>query len=93
MKIAYEKLEEISADQQKRLEYTARQKALYDYNTLMKENYERGIEKGKANKETEIIIKLYKKGNTPEQIADYLEISIERLNAVIMNLSILLDTF
>ena len=78
LKTAYETLEEISADQQKRMEYTARQKALYDYNTLMEENYERGILTGEANKEAEIIIKFHKRGKTPEQIADELEIPIEK---------------
>lgn len=33
-----------SQDEQKRMEYTARQKAIYDYNTLMEENYNRGSE-------------------------------------------------
>lgn len=36
----------ISQDEQKRLEYTTRQKAIYDYNTLMEENYNRGEAKG-----------------------------------------------
>ncbi|MBR2176548.1 MAG: hypothetical protein IJ861_06365, partial [Clostridia bacterium] len=78
-KTAYEKLEEISADQQKRLEYTARQKALYDYNTYMEENYERGVEEGEAK----MIIKLYNKGNTSEWISDMLDIPLERVNYVI----------
>lgn len=43
---AYYELEKISADKQKRLEYEARQKDLYDYNTLMEEAEEKGIEKG-----------------------------------------------
>ena len=42
--------EVLNKDEQKRIEYTARQKAIYDYNTLMEENYNRGeavgIEKG-----------------------------------------------
>ena len=54
LKTAYETLEEISADQQKRLEYTARQKALYDYNTMMEESYERGA----AQKEQELLAKM-----------------------------------
>ena len=48
LKTAYEQLEIISQDEQKRLEYTARQKALYDYNTLVEENFERGREQGVA---------------------------------------------
>ncbi len=44
-----------STDQQKRLEYTARQKALYDYNTLMEENYECGYLKGVEKRNRELI--------------------------------------
>ena len=40
---AYDVLEEISADEQKRIEYNTRQKWLYDYNTMMEENLQRGI--------------------------------------------------
>ena len=69
---AYETLEEISADQQKRLEYTARQKALYDYNTLMEENYERGIEQGiqqgKSERDAELIQRMKSKGMSDEEI-------------------------
>lgn len=39
---ALETLEIISQDEQKRLAYTARMTALYDYNTRMEENYNRG---------------------------------------------------
>ena len=85
LQTAYKKLEEISADEQKRFEYTARQKALYDYNTLMEENYERGVEKGieqgkqqgMEQAQTEMIIKLYKKGKSPEQIAYDFDFPIE----------------
>ena len=39
---ALETLEIISQDEQKRIAYTARQKALYDFNEQMSENYDRG---------------------------------------------------
>ena len=42
IKRAYDVLEEISADEQKRMEYNTRQKWLYDYNTMMEENLQRG---------------------------------------------------
>ena len=48
---AYETLEEISADKQKRMEYDARQKALYDYNTMIIESLERGRAEGRAEGE------------------------------------------
>ena len=82
LKRAYEALEEISADEQKRLEYTARQKALYDYNTLMEESFERGVEQTKR----EMIIKFYKKGESPEQLADDFEVPIEQVNIIIKNI-------
>ncbi len=58
LKTAYETLEEISADQQKRLEYTARQKALYDYNTLMEESYNRG----RTERDSELLVKMRAEG-------------------------------
>ena len=44
---AYEALKNISADQEKRLEYEAREKALRDHDYLMKSNWEAGLEAGK----------------------------------------------
>ena len=73
LKAAYEQLEIISQDEQKRLEYTARQKALYDYNTIVEENFERGLEQGIEQKERELIEKWRAKGMTDEQIRELLE--------------------
>ena len=67
---AVDTLEVISQDEQKRLEYNARQKALWDYNTLMAENYTKGkaegraegeamgIAKGRAERDNEILAKM-----------------------------------
>ena len=43
---AYERLTEISADDLKRLEYEAREKAIRDHNYLMDYNLKRGREEG-----------------------------------------------
>ena len=43
---AYEKLQEISADEQKRLEYDAREKAIRDHEWLMKKGQEVGFKNG-----------------------------------------------
>ncbi len=43
---AYEHLQVISQDREKRLEYEARQKAIRDYNQMMREAGERGREAG-----------------------------------------------
>ena len=69
-----------STDRQKRLEYTARQKALYDYNTLMEENYERGyltgeergIQKGIQKGMNQIVEKMRRRGMSYEQIREIL---------------------
>ena len=45
---AYEKLQVISQDRQKRMEYEAREKAVRDYNQMMKESRESGLELGLA---------------------------------------------
>lgn len=43
---AYERLVNMSADEKKRMEYEAREKAIRDHNWLMKTNLQRGIERG-----------------------------------------------
>ena len=76
---AYKQLEIISQDEQKRLEYTARQKAIYDYNTLMEENYNRGHEdgetkgilKGKAEERRTLAEKMRADGVDEEFIRKY----------------------
>lgn len=45
---AYERLQVLSQDEKKRMEYEAREKALRDYNEVMLEATERGIAKGMA---------------------------------------------
>lgn len=42
----YRTLKELSADEQKRIEYEAREKALKDYNTQMSSTLARGIKRG-----------------------------------------------
>ena len=44
-----------------------------------------GLAKGEEKKEAEIITKMYKKGKSPEEISDDLEISIEKVLTVINN--------
>lgn len=74
---AYKQLEIISQDEQKRLEYTARQKAIYDYNTLMEENWLRGKAEGKAEgkvdgkaeRDKELTLKFKNMGMSDEEIS------------------------
>ena len=45
IKSAYEQLQVVSQDKEKRLEYEARQKAIWDYNQMVLEAEERGEER------------------------------------------------
>lgn len=44
---AYDKLVDISADEEKRLEYEAREKAIRDYNNIISSGWVRGCEQGR----------------------------------------------
>lgn len=59
---AYHRLTHISADEEKRLEYEAREKAIRDHNYLLKVNLEQGIRIG----EDRIISLLEKMSDTPD---------------------------
>ena len=67
---AYNELKKLSLDEQKRLEYEARERALHDYNTQMNSAERRG--KRAALKE--LIRKKLDKGMSPEDIAEFLEL-------------------
>ncbi len=62
----------ISQDKTKRLEYEAREKAIRDYNQLMYEAEERGVQQGIQQTLLKQIQKKMKKNKTIEQIAERL---------------------
>ena len=53
IKKAYEKLQVISRDKEKRMEYEAREKAIRDHEQMMKEATERGLERGRLEGRSE----------------------------------------
>ena len=79
---AFDELEKLSADEKKRLEYEAREKAVRDYNTLMRsalrDGRKQGLEQGQKlgqrqgaeSKLKEITQRMLNKGLSPEEIAD-----------------------
>ena len=89
---AYGKLKKLSADKEWRLEYEARQKAIWDYNSMMKYNYEKGeIEgyergelQGKDLKLKEQIRKKLEKQKNAEQIAEELEEELSVIEELIL---------
>ena len=80
---AYEQLQLISQDKTKRLEYEAREKAIRDYNQLMYEAEERGIQRGIQQGIQQSLINLIqkkmRKNKTIEQIAEDLDESVETI--------------
>ncbi|RKI51293.1 hypothetical protein D7V86_26645 [bacterium D16-51] len=55
---AYQHLQVISRDKEKRLEYEAREKAVRDHNQMMKEARERGMQEGRREGRRESIIEV-----------------------------------
>lgn len=74
MQEAYDMLEQMSADERKRLEYEAREKAIRDYNTQMYSARKQGI--------TDIITVMLKKGNTAETIASMTDVSLKTVKEI-----------
>lgn len=78
---AYSELEKLSADERKRLEYEAREKAVRDYNSLMgtqlrlglEQGIKEGIQQGMNAKLLEQIRKKLSRGKSCAQIAEELE--------------------
>ena len=70
---AYDQLLYMSGNEEKRLLYEARQKAINDYNTQMYSNWHDGYSEGEEKKLIELICKKMKKNCSAEEIADLLE--------------------
>ena len=87
---AYEMLKHMSADEKKRLEYEAREKAIRDYNSQMlelkevgrKEGIAIGAEQGEQRKAASIITNMLRKGKGPEEIADMTGENLEEIQAI-----------
>ena len=74
---AYEALQKLSADEAKRIEYEAREKALKDYNTQISSSKKQGIQTGiqLARK----VFQLHLQNKTAEEIAAECNISPEEV--------------
>lgn len=84
---ACEQIMKISADDIKRIEYEERVKAIRDYNTQMKANYKKGIEKGKNQIYISLIKSKLEKGKSIEEIADEIELSVEEVKKFIAEIN------
>ena len=94
MGIAYETLLKLSADDKKRIEYEAREKALKDYNSQISSAERRGEKRGEKRGErrgqkkgiylARKVFKMYMQGATNEQIASECHISVEKVRDILI---------
>lgn len=78
---AYDTLKKISADEEKRLEYEARQKVIRDHNSFMKSAEKRGLQQGIQQGIQYILLK--KQNLSAEQIAEELQISLNDVKMIL----------
>ena len=83
----YEDLKKLSLDEQKRLEYEVRQKAIRDHNSQMKSAERRGIEIGeKSGRQAalkEVVAKMVGRNMSPEEIADLLGMKTQEIDELV----------
>ena len=86
---AYKTLIKLSADDQKRLEYEAREKALRDYNSQMENAEKRGIKIGEERGIklgvviTKKVFQLHMQGKTKEEIAEECNITVQEVTEIL----------
>ena len=82
---AYDTLKRISADEQKRMEYEAREKALKDYNSQMGSALRRGEKLGeeRGEKRTKQVFKLHMQGKPVDEIAKICGIDVEKVREIL----------
>ena len=78
---AYHTLRTMSADEKKRMEYEARDKALRDYNSQISSAERRGKEEGE--RQTRQVFKLYIQGETQENIAKICGMTLEKVKEIL----------
>ena len=76
---AYRELEKLSADEQAKLEYEAREKAIRDYNSQMNSALKRGIEKGIEKGQRSLIRTILQNGAEPDLIAKLTGLSLAEI--------------
>ncbi len=82
MATAYEELQKISFDKQKREEYNQRQKALYDYNSLISQATNEGIEQGIEQNKIEVAKNALRLGLPIDKISELTKLTIEQINKI-----------
>ena len=76
---AYRELEKLSADEQAKLEYEAREKAIRDHNSQMNSALKRGMEKGIEKGQRSLIRTMLQNGAEPDLIAKLTGLSLAEI--------------
>ena len=79
----YEDLKKLSLDEQKRLEYEVRQKAIRDHNSQMKSAERRGEKRGRQAALKEVVAKMVGRNMSPEEIADLLGMKTREIDELV----------
>ncbi len=84
---AYKRLEEMSADEQKRWEYEMRQKAIRDHRHMLASGKREGLREGRCQgehkKAVEIAQKMLKDKISIEKVLEYSSLSLEEIQKII----------
>ncbi|NDO46018.1 Rpn family recombination-promoting nuclease/putative transposase [Clostridium sp. MD294] len=83
---AYEQLQVISQDKQKQMEYTARQKAILDYNQGMLEAEQRGRQEGRQETCISMVIEMLQEGLNINTISKISKLSISEIEELKKNI-------
>ena len=79
---AYNELKKLSHDEQMRMEYELRQKAIRDHNMMMKTARKQGYEMGERAALKKVIDKLTGDGRTIEETAELLGLGVEMVEEI-----------
>ena len=85
---AYEVLKHISADEKKRLEYEAREKAIRDYHTQTYSAQKLGEEIGEKKGIASIVTVMIKNGNTAEEISKLTGVALDIVKDIQKNIEV-----
>ena len=75
----YDELERLSLDEQKRMEYELRQKAVRDYNSQIKSAEKRGIERGRHDAMKHVVEYMLKDGKTESEISSLIGCDLDEV--------------
>lgn len=80
---AYKRLEEMSADEQKRWEYEMRQKAIRDHRHMLASGKREGLREGRIEGKIEVVQKMLADKMPLDKVIEYSGLSLEEIQKLI----------